>query len=299
MKRVQNQLLNILSKSNKPEDQKIAIKYIDSVAALHGEGDPNKIIENVRLLPNGEIRGDDTEQTYTMKDAVKMNDKYDELAKAGYFKRKDIKDALTTSEAIIAMSTGSDAARFHKQDPKLIKKYNDLRTRAAKILKEDKRKELQELKNKKLDKAGPFEKIIKKIQKPNKKVAYTPNKPSEANGKDEYPNVIPIGPIPHEKPWYDKPKPEDKSYQFKFPKAEDNTLAKLQLVNDLENAVERTSGIGMFDRRAYANGGNGSTKPLDDKRPFTKRVEEIYNIQLRGDETFGELLEIIRKLNEK
>jgi len=55
----------------------------------------------------------------------------------------------------------------------------------------------------------------------------------------------------------------------------------------------------VFDRRAFATGGNGSTKPLDDKRPFTKRVEEIYNIQLRGDETFGELLEIIRKLNEK
>ena len=90
MKRVQNQLLNILSKSNKPEDQNIAVKYIDSVAALHGEGDPNKIIENVRLLPNGEIRGDETEKTYTMKDAVKMNDKYYELAKAGYFKSKDI-----------------------------------------------------------------------------------------------------------------------------------------------------------------------------------------------------------------
>ena len=55
----------------------------------------------------------------------------------------------------------------------------------------------------------------------------------------------------------------------------------------------------MFDRRAYANRDNGSTKPLDDKPTFTTRVEEIDNIQLRVDETFSELLEIIMKLNEK
>ena len=35
----------------------------------------------------------------------------------------------------------------------------------------------------------------------NKRVAYKPN--TVSNGHDPYPNVIPIGPIPHEKPWYE------------------------------------------------------------------------------------------------
>ena len=34
----------------------------------------------------------------------------------------------------------------------------------------------------------------------NKKFAYKPN--TVSNGHDPYPNVIPIGPIPHEKPWW-------------------------------------------------------------------------------------------------
>ena len=35
----------------------------------------------------------------------------------------------------------------------------------------------------------------------NKRIAYKPN--TVSNGHDPYPNVIPIGPIPHEKPWYE------------------------------------------------------------------------------------------------
>ena len=40
------------------------------------------------------------------------------------------------------------------------------------------------------------------LDKPkNKRVSYKPN--TVSNGHDPYPNVIPIGPIPHEKPWYE------------------------------------------------------------------------------------------------
>jgi len=52
-----------------------------------------------------------------------------------------------------------------------------------------------------------------------KKVASSPNKPTEANGHDPYPNVIPIGPIPHEKPWYEdmkKLRAESKEAEDKF-----------------------------------------------------------------------------------
>ena len=34
----------------------------------------------------------------------------------------------------------------------------------------------------------------------NKRFSYKPN--TVSNGHDPYPNVIPIGPIPHEKPWW-------------------------------------------------------------------------------------------------
>ena len=36
-------------------------------------------------------------------------------------------------------------------------------------------------------------------EKKNKRFSYKPN--TISNGHDPYPNVIPIGPIPHEKPW--------------------------------------------------------------------------------------------------
>ena len=39
------------------------------------------------------------------------------------------------------------------------------------------------------------------LDKPkNKKISYKPN--TISNGHDPYPNVIPIGPIPHERPWW-------------------------------------------------------------------------------------------------
>ena len=37
-------------------------------------------------------------------------------------------------------------------------------------------------------------------EKKNKRFSYKPN--TISNGHDPYPNVIPIGPIPHEKPWW-------------------------------------------------------------------------------------------------
>ena len=37
-------------------------------------------------------------------------------------------------------------------------------------------------------------------QPEHKRFAYKPN--TVSNGHDPYPNVIPIGPIPHEKPWW-------------------------------------------------------------------------------------------------
>ena len=44
----------------------------------------------------------------------------------------------------------------------------------------------------------------------NKRFSYKPN--TVSNGHDPYPNVIPIGPIPHERPWWLEDEQESKNY---------------------------------------------------------------------------------------
>jgi hypothetical protein len=96
----------------------------------------------------------------------------------------------------------------------------------------------------------------------------------------------------------DKPNnDDDAAYKFKFPEKEKYSIIdKIKLQSDLQKAYDNYSGIG---RLQLANGGNGSTKEWDAKHPFTKKLQDIYGIQLTGQETFGELLEIVRKLNEE
>ena len=118
-----------------------------------------------------------------------------------------------------------------------------------------------------------------------KKVAYG----VKPNGFDPNPTVIPIGPIPHEKPWWEE------AYQFKFPKEEKYTvLDKIKLHADLTKAADANSGIGRYDKRKrLASGSEGSTSKL------AKRVREIYGVQLTGYETYNELLELMRRLDAK
>ena len=53
-----------------------------------------------------------------------------------------------------------------------------------------------------IDKAISYEEVERNGDKvKRKKIAYKPN--AVSNGYDHYPNVIPIGEIPHEKPWYE------------------------------------------------------------------------------------------------
>ena len=55
----------------------------------------------------------------------------------------------------------------------------------------------------------------------NKRVSYKPN--TVSNGHDPYPNVIPIGPIPHEKPWYEN---DESEY---FPQGLESLVASRQI----------------------------------------------------------------------
>jgi hypothetical protein len=284
------------------------LQWIKHVIAEQGDGDPKDIIENVSISAADGIRGDLTGKVYEMPAAIKMNEKYDKLAEAKYFKKEPHKDKLSASEAIIAMATGADAANYHKQDPKLIKKYNELRAKRNRILnqvkleKKRKNKLLENwgLKKKDPDLKSKMRKWISEADEEklkNKKIKVA-SKP-KPNGHDTQPNVIPIGPIPHSKPWYEE-RPnddDDAAYKFRFKDTPRySILDKIKLQSDLQKAYDNYSGIG---RLQLANGGNGSTKDWDAKHPFTKKIQDIYNIQLTGQETFGELLEIVRKLNEQ
>jgi|TARA_Y100000294_G_scaffold39076_1_gene35227 hypothetical protein len=69
-----------------------------------------------------------------------------------------------------------------------------------------------------------------------KKVASVPNKPTEANGHDPNPNVIPIGPIPHEKPWYE---------DLKELKAESNEAEERFKMVLVEGALDKLEDSGI------------------------------------------------------
>ena len=266
------------------KQEPIEIQWIKHVKAMYDDGPEKDIIEDVKISAADGIRGTVTGKTYDMPAAIKMNEKYDRLAEAKYFEKETHKDKLSPSEAIIAMATGADAANFHKQDPKLIKKYKELRAKRNRILNQDK------LENSKI-----FKNNINK--KKNIKIASKP----KPNGHDTEPNVIPIGPIPHSRPWYEDVPTNDDDAAFRFPPKEKySVLDKIVLHADLQKAYDNNFGIGRYDKRKrMADGGNGSTAEWDKQHPFTKRIQDIYGIQLTGQETLGELLELVRKLNEK
>jgi len=330
------------------KQEPIEIQWIKHVKAMYEDGPEKDIIEDVSLSAADGIRGAVTGKTYDMPAAIKMNEKYDRLAEAKYFDKETHKDKLSPNEVIIAMATGSDAANYHKQDPKLIKNYNELRAKRNRILnhvKLEKKRKNQLLENWGLKKKDPDlkskmrkwiqeaddEKLVNsKILKNNinkkKKIKVTSIPPwardnyidpkddvieeearikvaskPKPNGFDTEPNVIPIGPIPHSRPWYEDVPSNDDDAAFRFPPKEKYSIIdKIVLHADLQKAYDKNSGIGRYDKRKrMANGGNGSTADWDEKHPFTKRIQDIYGIQLTGQETLEELLKIVSKLNEK
>tara|TARA_R110002020_G_scaffold285264_4_gene500807 strand:- start:1099 stop:2022 length:924 start_codon:yes stop_codon:yes gene_type:complete len=305
------------------KSEPLQIQWIKHISAENNErgSNPKDIIENVSLSAAEGIRGDLTGKEYVMADAIKMNEKYDRLADAGYFRRDPHINKLSATDAVIANATGTDAARYHRQDPELLKHYKGLRIKRAKILNDIKKEKLRKAHYSKawgveLDPAKMHNQDLKKNIRRwnkeaddeklenlkifegninNKKKIKIASKP-KPNGYDSQPNVIPIGPIPHEKPWYeDMPDDDDAAYRFKFPAKEKYTvLDKINLYADLREAADANSGIGRYDKRKrLASGSEGSTSKL------AERVREIYGIQLTGYETYNELLELMRRLDAK
>ena len=58
----------------------------------------------------------------------------------------------------------------------------------------------------------------------NKRFSYKPN--TVSNGHDPYPNVIPIGPIPHERPWWLE---DDEEESKNYPQGLESLVASRQI----------------------------------------------------------------------
>jgi hypothetical protein len=267
--------------------------------ALHDGKNPENLIEDVQLQENGEMRGMLTDKIYNAKEAIKMNEKYDRN-----FTNPNLRDQksnyLTANEKILAGYNPQEALKYTNggKDQENVKYMRYVKAKAKRI------ENLAKLNDKKTnpkkykkENEKLFESILDNLKtKPVNKTALL----TEDQKKDPKIIEVPFGPsFKEEIEKYEKEKEKEKgneSYRIKLPR----NLEAMQIESDLERMFDRNSGIGMYDtRRRFAAGGNGSTSDYDDKHTFQKRIEETYGIQLTGQETIAELLEMVRSLNEK
>ena len=266
--------------------------------ALHDGKYPENLIEDVQMQPNGEMRGMLTDKIYNAKEAIKMNEKYDRN-----FTNPNIKENksnyLTANEKILAAYNPQEALKYTNggKDKENVNYMRYVKSKAKRIENLAKLKDKKENPKKyKKENEKLFENILGNLKvKPSKTALLT-----EDQKKDPKIIEVPFGPsFKEEIEKYEKEKEQnnDEAYKIRLPRSPIN---KLQIQSDLSKYIDENSGIGIFDRRRrLANGGNGSTSSYDSKHTFQKRIEDEYGIQLTGQETIAELLEMVRKLNEE
>ena len=266
--------------------------------ALHDGKYPENLIEDVQMQPNGEMRGMLTDKIYNAKEAIKMNEKYDRN-----FTNPNIKENksnyLTANEKILAAYNPQEALKYTNggKDKENVNYMRYVKSKAKRIDALNKLRDKKENPKKyKKDNEKLFETILDNLKvKPAKTALLT-----EDQKKDPKIIEVPFGPsFKEEIDKYEKEKEQnnDEAYRIILPRSPIN---KLQIQSDLAKYVDENSGIGIFDKRKrFAGGGNGSTSSYDQKHTFQKRIEDEYGIQLTGQETIAELLEMVRKLNEK
>jgi len=269
--------------------------------AMHGGEDSKKfskdLIEDVQIQPNGEMRGMLTDKNYTAMEAIKMNEKYDRNFTNPNLREKK-SDYLTANEKILANYNPQEALKYTNggKDQENVKYMRYVKSKAKRI------ENLAKLTDKKTnpkkykkENEKLFENILENLKtKPVIKTALL----TEDQKKDPKIIEVPFGPsFKEEIEKYEKEKEKEKeTYQIRLPRS----LEAMQIESDLEKEFDRNSGIGMYDkRRRFAGGGNGSTSDYDKQHTFQKRIEDTYGIQLTGQETIAELLEMVRALNEK
>ena len=276
-------------------------EWVMHTAAMYGGEDSIKLekhlIEDVQLLPNGEMRGMLTEKLYNAKEAINMNEKYDRnFTNPQLGKEKGT--YLTANERMLANFNPTEALKYTNggKDQENVKYMRYVKAKAKRInsaaILKDKKENPKKFK-KENDKL--FESILDNLGT-NKTAMLT-----EEQKKDPKIIEMPLPDFGKEIEKMEKEKEKEKeTYKIRLPRDPMTVkFEKMMLESDLEKEANRMSGIGKFDQRArFAGGGNGSTPKTP--QTYQKQIEDLYGIQLTGQETIAELLELVKELkNDK
>ena len=275
-------------------------EWVMHTAAMYGGEDSIKLekhlIEDVQLLPNGEMRGMLTEKLYNAKEAINMNEKYDRnFTNPQLGKEKGT--YLTANERMLANFNPTEALKYTNggKDQENVKYMRYVKAKANRIKNIDNAKASSKKENPKL-----FEDILKNLGKEKSKVKTALL--TDEQKKDPKIIEVPFGPSFKEimdRLEKEKEAENEEAYKIKLPReSRDFTLKSLMLESELTKELDAKSGIGQFDsRRRFADGANGSTPKTP--QSYQKQIEDLYGIQLTGQETIAELLEYVKRLNEK
>jgi len=276
-------------------------EWVMHIAAMYGGEESKKfekdLIEDVQIQPNGELRGMLTGKNYDAKEAIKMNEKYDRNftnPEVG----KDKQTYLTANEKVLANFNPQEALKYTNggKDQENVKYMRYVKAKAKRInsaaILKDKKENPKKFK-KENDKL--FESILDNLGT-NKTAMLT-----EEQKKDPKIIEMPLPDFGKEIEKMEKEKEKEKeTYKIRLPRDPMTVkFEKMMLESDLEKEANRMSGIGKFDQRArFAGGGNGSTPKTP--QTYQKQIEDLYGIQLTGQETIAELLELVKELkNDK
>ena len=275
-------------------------EWVMHTAAMYGGEDSIKLekhlIEDVQLLPNGEMRGMLTEKLYNAKEAINMNEKYDRnFTNPQLGKEKGT--YLTANERMLANFNPTEALKYTNEgkDQENVKYMRYVKAKANRIKNIDNAKASSKKENPKL-----FEDILKNLGKEKSKVKTTLL--TDEQKKDPKIIEVPFGPSFKEimdRLEKEKEAENEEAYKIKLPReSRDFTLKSLMLESELTKELDAKSGIGQFDsRKRFADGANGSTPKTP--QSYQKQIEDLYGIQLTSQETIAELLEYVKRLNEK
>ena len=335
--KIDEEIINF-GKNFQPHKNKINSKYDPDEWLKHNvamyEGDGSKkfekdLIEDVQLQSNGEMRGMLTEKIYNAKDAITMNEKYDRnFTNPNLTGNKQT--YLTANEKVLANFNPTEALQYTNggKDKENVQYMRYVKAKAKRIngaaLTQTKLADSKILKNninnKKIGKVATTDRqqeeadrlwqieqkkmeldpdyIPKLVDPEDLKVALL----TDEQKKDPKIIEVPFGPSFKEiMKEYEEEKKEnkDESYKIKLPRDPLETRFKaMVLQNELEKERDASGGIANFLPRVnLAGGGNGSTPKTP--QTYQKQIEDLYGIQLTGQETIAELLEMVKELNEK
>jgi len=269
-------------------------EWVMHIAAMYGgtESPPFKkhLIEDVQIEKNGEFRGMITGDIYPAKEAIAMNEKYDRNFTNPNL-TGDKQTYLTANEKVLANFNPKEALQYTDggKDKENVQYMRYVKAKAKRIndaaLTQTKLADSKILKNninnKKIGKVA----LLTDEQKKDPKIIEVPFGPSFEEIMKDYEE--------------EKKENKDESYKIKLPRDPRETRFKAMLLqNELEKERDASGGIANFLPRVnFAGGGNGSTPKTP--QTFQRQIEELYGVQLSGQETIAELIEMVRRLRNE